>query len=72
MYAIPYGSAPEKRGFTYNGVMAKAPFARRGGATQLGKASQKTRHAVVMLAQRQLLGASQTGTVTRPRAPTCA
>jgi hypothetical protein len=65
MYAMRYGSAPEWRGYRYRGVKAESPFALHAGTTQL-EGFNKGRHAVLLLADRQVLGGTaKEGTVTR-------
>lgn len=56
-YGMRYGSAPTKRGFRYMGVLARAPFARLNGRTQL-TGFNNGRHAVLMLGYRTLVDAT--------------
>jgi len=52
MYAMRYGNAPEWKGETYNGVRASAPFAIKGGKTQL-TGFEDGPHAVLLAACRK-------------------
>lgn len=47
-YGMRYGSAPEKRGYRYQGAVAQPPFAIEGGKTQL-VGFEDGRHAVLLL-----------------------
>lgn len=57
MYAMRYGTAPEWKGFRYNGVTASAPFAIYGGKTQL-TGFEDGRHAVLLVGQRASLSSA--------------
>lgn len=55
--AIAYGKSPSWRGYVYNGITAKAPFAYLAGRTQLGA---NFRHADLLLGYRSVLNADGT------------
>lgn len=61
-YGMRYGSAPTQKGFVYQGITAKAPFARKHGRTQL-KGFEDGRHAVLMLGYRAMKDAETGRTV---------
>jgi hypothetical protein len=51
-YGMRHGSHPDMKGATYQGTRARAPFAIRGGQTQL-TGFENGRHAVLLLGYRQ-------------------
>ncbi len=64
-YGMRYGSHPDWRGYVYDGVTAKSPYAIKGGATQL-TGFENGRHAVLLAGYRTMVDA--TGTVVGYRA----
>lgn len=52
MYGMRYGSAPEWKGYHYNGVTASSPFAIQNGKTQL-TGFENGRHAVLLAGRRK-------------------